>query len=181
MINITQLRGIHFPVFKLGKTPPLEHGGVLYYEKETLNHDNAEITRTFSIIDDTNLPFETLGRRRLALSSNGVKLQKIPKSIYFLGDFFKVAKAGTWFIDNSGKPFTYTKTVSANLLCKKITKIFPTKGLGIVFEVHGISSRFKAIQHPAPEQYYAGILEYNGSYIFYGFYGNIFKPSRRRI
>jgi hypothetical protein len=175
------LAEISFPVFKLKDTKPLVEDGLVYYKNESYNLDTAEEIVKIKVIDDQNLPQPTLGRRRLQLTEHKVKLHKIKTAVYFLGDLIKLAKANTWWIDNTGKLFQYKKSARAKLQCKKISKIFPLKGLGVVIELEGSHTRYKTIFRPKPEEVYAGVLESGKTSVLYGFYTQPFKTTWRKM
>lgn len=175
------LAEISFPVFKLKDTRPLTHEGLVYYKNESFDLDTAEEITRIKVVDDQNIPAATLGRRRLQLRARGVRLHKIKTTVYFLGDLIKLAKSKTWWIDSSGKLFQYKKTTSAKLHCKKISKIFPLKGLGVVVELEGSHTRYKTIFRPKPEEVYAGVLESGTTSILYGFYTEPFKTTWRKM
>ena len=52
---------------------------------------------------------------------------------------------------------------------KKIKQVLPASGIGCVFELVGVSNRFKAMQRPSKTQLYARVLQLGMGYIFYGF------------
>jgi len=166
-MNLTQ---ISWPVYRLGTDRPNEEEGVLFY----IYNDKIYI------IDDKTLEAESLAGRRLKLLVQGINLYKLKRAFFFLGDFIKVAKAGIWFIDSTGKIFTYTKKDLVPLVCKKITKIIPSVSCALI-EVKDIPARFKVLFQPTLEEKYAGLLKLGRGYIFYGFYKEPFKDTVRKI
>lgn len=174
------LSEIHWPVFRLGMNKPLEADGVLFYSREYLELDNNKTIVSFRVVDDTSIPQDSLGLRRLVLKDQ-VALFPIKTAIYFLADLVKVAKSKTWFIDNSGRVFQYKKQHSAVLTCHKIQRILPGKGMGAVIEVEGILQRFKCIYRPRLDQPYVGILKWGLGSMLYGFYSEPFKTSKRKV
>lgn len=177
-----ELKDLSFPVFKLLDRPPTVKDGLVFYYSENKDLDSAQTFIRYRLIDDKNLPFATLGQRRLQLKlDKDAQIFPINKAIYFLGDLLKIAKTNTWFIDSEGQLFTHKKSNHATLTFRKIVKILPTKGMGAIVEVEGIPSRFKTIFRPRDGEEYAGILVYKNTFIFYGFYKDKLKDSWRKI
>lgn len=178
--NNISLREISYPVFRLGTNKPVTESGVVFY----YHHKETEEGQVVSvrIIDDRNLPQQTLSLRRLQLSlDDSVSLFKVHKAIYFLGDLIKIATPNTWFIDSLGKVFNYTKTSRAKLKVYPIQQIIPIKGGGVVVEAKGIMTRFKALYPPEIGQDYVGILHWGKSLILYGFYEEQYDDSWRMV
>lgn len=155
-------------MFRLGERQPLQQEGLVFYFTEYVDHDNVA-SGNMRLVDDTNLSGKTLGLRRLQLTAQEHKLFPIRTAIYFLADLVKLAKSTSWFVDSSGRVFHYEKTVRAKLTTKKLKQVLPASGLGCVFELHGISHRFKAMQRPQEHEHYARVLQLGMGYIFYGF------------
>lgn len=152
---------------------------MFYYHHKEL--EEGELI-SVKIIDDKNLPQETLSLRRLQLSlEEGVSLFKVHNAIYFLGDLIKIATPSTWFIDSMGKVFNYTKTSRAKLKIYLIQQVIPIKGGGVVIEAKSIMTRFKALYPPGVGQDYVGILHWGKSLILYGFYEEQHDDSWRMV
>lgn len=175
------LSQVHWPVFRLLDEKPAAVGTRVLYSRLRLDTETGEYTTIEKVIDDTSLPGTTLGARRLVLASQKVKLLKIKKAVYFLADLVKIAKANTWFIDNSGYVFQYKKATRCKLVCKKIANIHPGKVTGVVLELEGIHSRFKAMRSPEPHEVYAGVLLHKSGYLLYGIYEHQFADTWRMI
>ena len=131
-------------------------------------------------MDDRSYPQKTLGLRRLALKLEGTNLFPIRTAIYFLADLIKLGKSTTWFIDSSGKVFQYEKNTRAKLTTKRIKNVLPAEGLGCVFELEGIPSRFKTMRRPSEDEQYAQVLRLGMGFIFYGFCETV-KPDSWRM
>lgn len=172
-----KLLEIVYPVYKLGKTPPLSSGGVAYYETEYMVDE--QLVKTYKIIDDKNIFGTTLGLRRLKLRDKKVVLHNIKNPLYSLAQLIQAAKSNTWFIDNHGKIFQHKKTTRAKLLAKRIQRILSTGNLGYIIEVEDIGTRFKCLNKPSKP--YAGILEFGTSVLLYDFYDEYFEPTWRLI
>lgn len=141
----------------------------MFYYTHYVDESNQE-TATIRVVDDRSVAGDTLGMRRLRLKTDPkVTLFPVRTAIYFLADLVKLAKATTWFVDSSGRVFHYEKTTRAKLTTKRIKQVLPADGLGCVFELQGIPSRFKAMQRPGEHQQYARVLQLGMSFIFYGF------------
>lgn len=166
-----KLLEIAWPVYKLGNIKPQEEDGVVFVFK---NEKDLEI------VDDKNLPGDSLAVRRLKLIIDGVKLFKLKYSIFFLGDLIKLANNKIWFIDSKGKIFQYKKQHFAKLTIKKITKIIPSISCSLI-EVEGIQARFKVLFPPRIEEKWAGLLYHNKVYIFYGFYTQRYSDTIRKV
>jgi hypothetical protein len=175
------LSEISWPVFRLTERPPEVEGPVTYYVTESLDQDSNTLRKRIRLVDDRTVPGDYIGTRRLAMKASGAPMYSIRKAIYFLGDLIKLSKSTTWFIDNTGKVFQYQKTTRAKLTCHRVTKLMPAKGMGVVVEVQGIPTRFKALYAPLEGQIYAGILHNGLGSILYGFYYEPFKPSTRLV
>lgn len=174
------LTDIVYPVFKIGTERPLfEEGVVLYIYHYRL--DDGSYRTKYSIIDDRTLEGDTLAKRRIHLVKTGVKIKKLSRAVFFLGDFIKVAKAGTWMIDSAGNVFQYKKTKSVKLVYKPIKQIIPIKSGGAIIEVQGIPSRFKCLYKPANNIKYAGVIEHGMSYILYDLSVEQFDSTRRML
>lgn len=164
-------------MFRLGERKPDQHGGIVFYHTHYVDHNNTESV-TVRVVDDANLSGETLGLRRLQMQEE--KLFPIRTAIYFLADLVKLAKATTWFIDNSGRIFQYEKNTRAKLQTRRIKQVLPASGLGCVIELEGLSSRFKCMQRPSETQVYARVLKLGVGFIFYGFCEEV-KPDSWRM
>lgn len=180
-----QLSDITYPVYKLREEEPQKLNGVLFYffEKARETFDSIENYSVLSIIDDTNLPGDTLALRRLIMRNTGTTPYKLNRAIFFLGDLIKMAKPKLWFIDSKGKVFKYSKVTRARLVYRKVEKIIPITSGGALIEVEGISSRLKSLFMPSIpfDKLYAGILIMNRSLILYGFYDTKYKDTWRMV
>lgn len=175
-----KLSDIKFPVYKLGVAEPLFEKGVYFYLYGK-NTDNSDATYKLNILDDTNMPGESLAMRRLQLKKLDRPLHKLNKAIFFLGDFIKVANSSTWFIDTVGTVFQYTKSNRVKLIYREIDSIMPLKTGGAIISVKGVDARFKCLFAPTNNPTHAGLLVLKDSYILYGLYDKYYDPSYRII
>lgn len=123
------------------------------------------------IIDDTNLE-GNFGQRRLKLKAAGAPLFKLSKAIFFLGDLIKISKPSMYFIDATGRLFTYKKENRAKLKFYKVSKVINIPTGGVIIEVEGLSQRFKSLFAPTIPLHtmYAGLLQTGLTYTLYGLY-----------
>lgn len=176
-----KLQEISFPVFRLKQERPLERDGLVYYVSESFNLDTAESKQTVRLIDDKNLEFDTLSRRRLEIAKAEGVLYPIKYAVYFLGDFVKLNKPGVYWIDSAGKYFQYEKSTRAKLKFYEIENIFPLEAMGAVIQVRGLPQRFKVLFKPSSKIAWAGILDVNKMKILYGLYEQPHKETWRKI
>lgn len=172
------LRDLVWPVFRLGEREPQQESGVIFFYKEYIDTESVILNSRYRIVDDRNIPQNTLGLRRLQIKEH---LFPIGTAIYFLQDIIKLAKSTTWFIDSQGKIFQHKKIRRAKLATHRIKQIFPAQGIGCVLEVEGLPERFKTLQVPKDYEIYAGILNYKGSNLLYGFYDEPIKSTWRKV
>jgi hypothetical protein len=168
------LSSISFPVYKIPDW---------YSRLDTKIYlQEGEEEGTGRLIDDLSLPGDTLGKRRLAASAAGVKLYNLKNAIFYIKDLVILSNgADEHYIDSKGKVFKYTKTSSAKLICKKITKVIPITTGGALLELDKEYVRYKVMYAPNYEQY-AGLLEiFPHTYILYGIYEDKFKNSWRKF
>lgn len=171
------LRDIAFPVYVLTSGKPQTDDGVSFYIRQIDGQD------TISVLDDKSIEGDSLALRRLSLLSMAdeglVKLSKLNKAIFFLGDFIKLATSTTWFIDSKGTVFNHKKTKMAILTSHEITKTLKIVG-GWVVEAKGVPCRFKTL-YLEPEATHAGVMLLDSGYILYGLYDKPFKKTWRRV
>lgn len=170
-----KLSEIVFPVYKLAKQKPNEEEGVLFYLKSAVyNEIRCQVAQ---VIDDKNIPEDTLSRRRLRIE----KPFKLKCAIFFVGDLLKEAVKHQWFIDSQGAIFTLNKTTRVPLVYKKITNIIRDVGVAII-EVEDLPGRHMCLFPPMEGQTYAAFLRPTSrSYILYGFADKQYKDTFRKI
>lgn len=169
-----------FPVFRLGKSKPMqEHGISFYLLGKDIEYSDAQYQ--VLIVDDKNLPEATLSLRRLRLKTTDTHLFNLKQAIFFIGDLIKIAKNGVWFIDSSGLVFQYEKSRRVPLVYKPIKKITNIVTGGAIVEVVGLSERFKLLFAPKDDEKYAGLLVLDRSHILYGLYDKEYKNTMRAV
>ena len=180
-----QLNEITFPVYKLGLTKPHSQDGVLFYFQEGTRETEEGPAEDFRIkvLDDTNLPGDSLARRRLVIRANGDIPYKLNRAIFFLGDFIKISVPSMWFIDSVGKIFQYTKSTRAKLTYRKVTTVIHINTGGAIIEVEGLNIRMKSLFMPTlnRENLHAGVLLMGMSPILYGYYDQKYPDSWRLV
>ncbi len=171
-----------FPVYKLDKGKPERLGTSLIYHEYEASLDDYVLREKIYYVDDTSRPGDSIGRRRLHLRADKLKLARIGNAIMTLRDLTSFAKNNVWFVDNKGIEFQYIKTTRAKLTCAKLTKITPVpNSTGVIVEVDKIPVRFKLMYVPREGEAYVGILEYAGGYMLYGLYTEPFKDTWRKV
>lgn len=174
------LDDLQFPVYYIGTKKPIIDGNVYYFLTGN-NTDSNHPEYRIHILDDKSVEGDTLAKRRLILSSKGVPLKKITKTIFFISDFIKIAKPNVWFMDAKGVLFKYAKTKKARLTFSKITKVINMSQGGAIIEVENVPGRHKVLFAPTSDKKYAGILIEGRSTILYGLYDKKYQDTYRMI
>lgn len=178
------LNEISYPVYRLREDEPQKQDGVLFYYFERSKDTEEGIVdySVLQVIDDTNLPGDSLALRRLIIRSNGDKPYPLNRAIFFLGDLIKIAKPKTWFIDSKGRTFKYSKTKRAKLIYRKVTKLMQVPTGGCIVEVEGFHCRMKSLFPPNIHgTIYAGVLLIGAATVLYGFYDTKYKDTWRIV
>lgn len=128
----------------------------IQYPVYVIHSDNVELIDGIlwlddQVLDDRNMPGETLGKRRL---------QTPMKSLYPLRYMIEdeiglISHRRNTFIDSNGEAFIYTKTRIANIKYHKVTKI-EKKEVASVLWLKGIS--FPFLEKRPPNKNWAGVL-----------------------
>jgi hypothetical protein len=128
------------------------------------------------IVDDRNMPGDSLGLRRLQSSMGPfLTLRKGTSSISTMLIKYK------HFIDSSGALITYEKTKYQHLKCFKIQKV-ELKDTASLIWLKDISTPFIRDRPPPPGAGYARVLYFNKTpWIIYDFTASISEDSRRMI
>jgi hypothetical protein len=129
------------------------------------------------VLDDTNMPGDTLGKRRLQTPFNDlVPLKKAAFS--FLGI---IKNTNKFFIDNSGMPFIYQKTKVVPLKYYKIKEVQRKESRSLLW-LHNINYSFQLDRPPPPAIEWAGVLHLNNfPWLLYDYSANKLKSTRRKI
>ena len=177
---IVNLADIRFPVYQLGTDKPESLDNVLFYLFIANAGTEDEVIK-ITIIDDKNVPGDSLATRRLQLATQDRKLHPLKKAVFFLPDFLKVAKKSTWFIDSNGVLFQYTKQKRVPLVFRKISKIINMSTGGSIVEVQGVPGRFKTLFTAPKTATWAGLLVMGNGTVLYGLYDNEYRATTRQV
>lgn len=164
---------ITFPVYVVGTRDPIIKDGVSLFLKEQEHEDGSYSTFAY-IIDDKNVPGETLGRRRLNIKIRGDQLKKLGKAIFFVGDLIKISRSNVWYIDSKGKLFKYKKSTAYTVEYYEVEKVIPVPAGGSIIAVKGLPCRFKVLgNYYIDPPKYAAIIRNKGSMYIYGLLNEI--------
>lgn len=162
IITYKTILKVEFPVFILPSDDWTLTDGLLFLENE--------------IIDDKNMPGETLGKRRL---QSPFTMKPLNRSVNSFVGILKQSR--NTFIDSKGVPFIYHKTKMCSLKYLKIKKIVRREVASLVY-VRGCNSPFTVPRPPAEEMQWAGILHLHGlPWELYEYSEEYKKNTRRKI
>jgi len=141
VLTFENMEKVAFPVFKLPSSNWELTDGLLWCDG--------------LLLDDKNMPGNTLGARRLQSPwKNQVELKK---SIPSLIGILKQSSGRNGYIDSKGRPFLYQKTLMCQLRFFKIKEVM-LKESASVLKVQGIPTLFTIPRPPPARARYAGIL-----------------------
>jgi len=155
----------------------------LYYQYNyTDNTDPDDIIEgeKLYIVDNKNIPGNSLGLRRLKLKEMGIRLKLLKSAVFLISDFIKLNKARCWWIDSNGQIFTYKKSTSTIIKSYKIERIIPSNTTGSILVLED-KTRFKTLFTIPESQKYAVVLEHKMNKILYGTSSTPVKQARRLI
>lgn len=149
------LKDIKFPIFAIGSYSKFwSENNILY-----LQSDSDIIYK----IDNKNLPFETIGKRRLFI--------KQKERYKFVGTYFTIAQMvrsnKKLFVDSNGKVIKYKKTQRVPLIYREIISRKSIEGKGYLIRVKGITAPFLLSASIYNCQKFIGLLNYNDDYLIY--------------
>lgn len=149
------LRDINFPVYSIGSYDKFWcENNILYLQSES---------GILYKVDNQNLPFETIGKRRLRIDKK--ELYKFTGTYFTLAQMIKSGKK--LFIDNFGKVIKYKKTRRVPLIYREIIKTKKVEGKGFLLYAKGIAAPFLVSNYIYSNQKYLVLLDINDSYLFY--------------
>ena len=164
VVTYRKISKIKFPVYILDSSNWHEEDGLLFVDNR--------------LVDDKNMPGETLGIRRL---------QTPFKDLYplkgSLGSLLGIIKqnSGKAFIDSNGFPFIYEKTENCSLKYYKVRKI-EKKEKAAVLWVKDITFPFKIPRPPRNSLPWAGILHRKGiPWMLYEYSAEKRADTRRKV
>lgn len=158
------VKSIKFPVYLL---PSREW----YYQDGVLFIDDGKV------LDDSNMPGETLGVRRLQCGRTD--LQKLKRAFI---DFQAMLKSKhNTFIDSNGVPFIYERTINSPLIHCRIKRI-ELKEIATLVWFYDIPYPMTLPRPPMDKVEWARLLYYKGSpWVIYDFAIEKGKDSYRRV
>lgn len=163
-----RLSDIKFPIYTL--TPNYkkiwEEYNVLYIETPS----------GIYVLDNKNLPGDTLGRRRLKINTSD---KYIPRRCYLTLSQMINGK-DKWFIDSEGKHFKWTKSEYVKLKYHKVKKVHRSESYCIL-HLHDIIFPQKVNCRLAYAINYVGVLHSNDGYILYEYTDEKKKDTMRKI
>lgn len=163
VITFRTVSKIQFPVFILPASNWSEKDGLVTIEGK--------------LVDDKNMPGETLGIRRLQTPFKN--LLPLRKSVNDLIGVLKQRK--NTFVDSDGNVFIYQKTKFTSLKYYKIRKI-EQKTVASVLWLKGVNFPFKVIRPPLPEATWAGVLHLNSlPWLLYEYSEDFKSTTKRKI
>lgn len=143
VITYRKISKVKFPVYILDSSNWHEQDGLLFIDNR--------------LLDDKNMPGDTLGKRRLQTPFR--ELYPLKASLGSLLGILKQTKKT--FIDTEGTTFIYEKTENCSLKYYKIRKIEQKESASVLW-VKGLSFPFKIPRPPMNELQWAGILHRKG-------------------
>lgn len=162
VITYKTLKNVTFPIYRLRSDNWSYTDGLLFLDNE--------------VIDDRNMPGDTLGLRRLQTSDP--RLGKLNKQIISVQGLLKQPKP--YFIDSKGKPFIYEKTQMCSLKYQYIQRVHKTHHSSFI-----ICKKIPPFRVPRPPEAghnYAGILYLKEwPYILYEYSEGPKKGTRRKV
>lgn len=158
------VKTIRFPVYPLPSRDWYRQDGVLFINDG-------------KVLDDTNMPGESLGVRRLQCGRTD--LLNLRRAY---PDFLSMLQSkNRVFIDSNGKPFIYVRTINAPLIHHRIKKLTPKDTVTVV-QLEKITSFFSIARPPYGDARYARVLYYKGyPWLIYDFVLEKGKDSYRRV
>lgn len=139
ILTYRTIHKVQFPVFLLPSSNWDLLDGLLFVDGD--------------LVDDKNMPGETLGVRRLQSPfQTQLPLKKAAE------DHLGVIKSANQnFIDSKGRPFIYEKTLMCPIKYHKIKSV-EKKTVASVLRLHGLQSPFTIPRPPKEEFLWAGVL-----------------------
>ena len=163
VIHFKHINKVRFPVYALPSGNWHSQDGLLFLDG--------------LILDDKNMPGDTLGIRRLQSPHKSIHPLK-----HQLDNFRGMIKSrNSHFIDTNGSPFIYEKTQFCKLKYYKIKSV-KQKEVASVLRLHGVTSPFVIPRPPASQSQYAGVLHYGSlPWILYEYSEEPKKDTRRKV
>lgn len=163
VIQYKNINKVRFPVYAMTSDDWHITDGLLFLEGK--------------ILDDRNMPGDTLGIRRLQTPH-----KTLVRLAHQIDDMRGLLKSNQkTFIDTNGIPFIYEKTEFCKLKYYKIKSILKKESCSLLY-LYGVKNPFRVPRPPASEIQYAGVLHYgNLPWILYEYSEERQKDTRRKV
>jgi hypothetical protein len=163
VISYRSIKSVSFPVFMIPSSNWQLTDGLLFIDEK--------------LVDDRNMPGETLGRRRI--QTHYKELLVLKKALWNLTGILK--QSSNTFIDSLGKTFIYEKTIMCPLKYFKIEEVI-LKETASLIRVKGLPKPFTVPRPPASGMQWVGILHYRGlPWLLYEYSEEKLKDTRRKV
>tara|TARA_B100001059_G_scaffold143358_1_gene143361 strand:+ start:869 stop:1363 length:495 start_codon:yes stop_codon:yes gene_type:complete len=163
IITYRDVQDLKFPVFQIPSDNWSYSDGLLFIDD--------------LLVDDTNMPGDTLGIRRL--QTPFTELLPLRRSLISHIGLLKQKKKN--FIDSRGVPFTYEKTAFCKLKYYKIRRV-DRKGTASLLWVHHVTTSFTIPRPPEDGRNWAGILHVGDTpWMLYEYSKTKLKDTRRKV
>lgn len=163
ILTYKSFANLEFPVFRLPSDNWDSHDGLLFIDDE--------------LVDDKNMPGDTLGKRRLQTPFKELLPLKKAATSYIS----MIKTPAGHYIDNKGRVFTYEKTLVCPLKYFRIKEVV-RKDVASVLYLRGIKKPFTIPRPPALEMQWAGVLYLHGfPWQPYEYSREKLKDTRRKI
>jgi len=161
-IDRRHLRNITFPLYLLPSDEVEYRDGLVILEGK--------------VIDDKNMPGDTLGKRRLQTPHAKFRLKKSVNNVAEM-----LACAWLLFIDYKGNTFKYNKTMFGRLQYKRISKIESKDTYSLLY-VTGVNSPFLLKRPPQAGEEWVGILYvFDHPWVIYELSETYKPPSKKKF
>lgn len=152
-----------FPIFPLKSSDWNIYDGVVFLEGK--------------VVDERNMPGETLGVRRLQCGRKD--LYPLKKAVLDVQGLIRTRKPA--FVDDKGRLFSYLKTYSSKLICYKIKDI-EKKDSASLLRLYDCVEPFTIKRPPPPEATWARLLHIGDSpWMLYDYVRAPVKDTYRRV
>ena len=149
------LTNIKFPIFIIGTYKRIwKEDNILYIES------TSDIIYK---LDNSNLPYDTLGKRRLHIPKK--ERYRFTNTFFTIGQLIKSGKK--LFIDNTGKLIKYRKDRRVNLIYREIKKTKFVEGKGVLCYIKNISVPILISNYIYNDEKFIGLLSIDDGYLLY--------------
>ena len=163
VISYRNILKVRFPVYQLNSGNWERQDGLLFIEG--------------SIVDDKNMPGDTLGIRRLQTPHKN--LYELRSQIDTLRGILK--STDSHFIDSNGMPFIYEKSKFCKLKYYKIKRVIRKEDCSLLV-LANVKQHFVVPRPPSDDVLYAGLLHYGDlPWILYNYAEERPLDTRRKV